>query len=155
MARLDLADDALIAARRGATTRPSRGTWPHWQREPRDPAYPTRSGRGRELTQNRERSNYELNALATGFWSSGSLEDLRPYAARYVTDIPHLAQWVGADALDRVATLAFPARVVEPETVELVREAIARPDLTAGVRRSMADELSKLEEALASRARWA
>ena len=58
-------------------------------------------------------------------------------------------------ALDRVATLAFPSRVVEPETVELVRAVMAEQDLTAGVRRSMGDELSKLEEALASRARWA
>ena len=48
-----------------------------------------------EITENRERSNYELNALATGFWSSGSLDDLRPYAARYVSDIPRLSEWVG------------------------------------------------------------
>ncbi|XKF14218.1 aminopeptidase N [Knoellia locipacati] len=107
-----------------------------------------------ELTTNREHSNYELNALATGFWSSGTVEDLRPYAARYVNDLPHLAEWVGVDALDRVTTLAFPSRIVEPATVDLVREAMKRPDVTSGVRRSMGDELSKLEEALLSRSRW-
>ena len=53
-----------------------------------------------------------------------------------------------------VAALAFPSRVVEPETVALVREALGRDDVPSGVRRSMADELSKLEEALASRSRW-
>ena len=72
---------------------------------------------------------------------------------RYVTDMPHLAQWV---ALMRWIALrtCLPNPAVEAETVDLVREAIARPDLTAGVRLSMADELSKLEEALTSRARW-
>ena len=54
-----------------------------------------------------------------------------------------------------MASLAFPSRVVEPETVELVRSVMAGPDLTAGVRRSMGDELSKLQEALTSRPRWA
>ncbi|KGN38267.1 aminopeptidase N [Knoellia subterranea] len=108
-----------------------------------------------EITTNRERSNYELNALAAGFWSSGAVDDMRPYAGRYVSDIPRLAEWLGADALDRVATLAFPSRVVEDATAELVRSAMGRPDVSSGVRRSMGDELSKLEEALTSRARWA
>jgi aminopeptidase N len=154
LARLGLADDGLIARVEGDDTTLSGQLAALGARAAR-PGIPDKEWAWAELTQNRARSNYELNALATGFWSSGSLEDLRPYAARYVSDVPHLAQWLGADALDRVATLAFPARVVEPATVELVREAIARPVLTAGVRRSMADELSKLEEALASRARWA
>ncbi|EAQ00254.1 putative aminopeptidase [Janibacter sp. HTCC2649] len=154
LARLDLADDALIARVEGDDTTLSGHLAALAARAAR-PGIPDKEWAWAELTQNRARSNYELNALATGFWSSGSLEDLRPYAARYVSDVPHLAQWLGADALDRVATLAFPARVVEAETVDLVREAIARPDLTAGVRRSMADELSKLEEALTSRAHWA
>ncbi|WP_353952790.1 aminopeptidase N [Knoellia sp. S7-12] len=154
LARLGLADDALIARIEGDDTTLS-GHLAALSARAARPGIPDKQWAWAELTTNRERSNYELNALATGFWSSGSPEDLRPYAARYVSDIPHLAQWVGADALDRVAALAFPARVVEVETVDLVREAMARPDLTAGVRRSMSDELSKLEEARASRARWA
>ncbi|MFC7489867.1 MULTISPECIES: aminopeptidase N [unclassified Knoellia] len=154
LARLGLADDALISRVEADDTTLSGHLAALAARAAR-PGIPDKQWAWSELTQNRERSNYELNALATGFWSGGDVDNLRPYAARYVSDIPHLAQWVGADALDHVATLAFPARVVEPETVELVREAIARPDLTAGVRRAMGDELSKLEEALRSRARWA
>ncbi|WP_170070209.1 aminopeptidase N [Knoellia remsis] len=154
LARLGLADDALIEAAE-ASDRTLTGRLGGLTARAARPGTPDKEWAWRELTTNRDRSNYELNALATGFWSSGSVETLRPYAARYVDDIPHLAQWVGADALDRVAALAFPSRVVEPETVELVRAAMARPDVTAGVRRSMGDELSKLEEALASRARWA
>ncbi len=154
MARLGLADEALIA-RVEAEDATLSGRLAALGARAARPGTPEKEWAWSELTQNRERSNYELNALATGFWSSGLLDDLRPYAARYVSDIPHLAQWLGADALDRVAALAFPAGIVEPETVELVRQAMVRPEVPAGVRRSMGDELSKLEEALHSRSRWA
>jgi aminopeptidase N len=105
-----------------------------------------------ELTTNRERSNYELNALAQGFWASGDPDVLRPYAARYFSDVPPMSAWVGDDALARVATLAYPSRVVEPQTAELSRAALERDDLTAAVRRSVVDAQSELEEALRSRA---
>ena len=154
MARLGLADEALIASVEADDTTLS-GRLAGLAARAARPGADAKRWAWAEITENRERSNYELNALATGFWSSGSTETLRPYAARYVSDVPRLAAWVGADALDRVATLAFPSRVVEPGTVELVHAAMAGTDLTAGVRRAMGDELSKLEEALASRARWA
>jgi aminopeptidase N len=105
-----------------------------------------------ELTTNRSRSNYELNALAQGFWVSGGPEVLRPYAARYFADVPAMSGWVGDDALARVATLAYPARVVEEDTAALSRAALQREDLTAAVRRSVVDGQSELEEALRSRA---
>ena len=153
MARLGLADEDLIA-RVEADDATLSGHLAALNARAARPGIPDKDWAWSQITQNRDLSNYELNALATGFWSSGSVDDLRPYAARYVSDIPRLTGWVGADALDRVAALAFPAPVVEAETVELIRATLAGPDLTAGVRRSMADELSKLEEALASRARW-
>jgi aminopeptidase N len=105
-----------------------------------------------ELTTNRARSNYELNALAQGFWASGEPGVLRPYAARYFTDVPAMSAWVGDDALARVATLAYPSRVVEVDTAALSRAALERDDLTAAVRRSIVDAQSQLEEALRSRA---
>jgi aminopeptidase N len=105
-----------------------------------------------EITTNRERSNYELNALAQGFWSSGELDVLRPYAARYFSDVPAMSAWVGDDALARVAQLAFPSRVVEEATAELGRAALRRDDLTPAVRRGIVDAESELEEALRSRA---
>ncbi|GAA4119668.1 aminopeptidase N [Knoellia locipacati] len=153
MARLGLADEHRIAAVEADDTTLS-GRLAGLAARAARPGTREKAWAWSEISGNRERSNYELNALATGFWSSGSLEDLRPYAARYVADIPRLAEWLGADALDRVATLAFPSRIVETETVALVRAAMERPDVTSGVRRSMGDELSKLEEALASRSRW-
>jgi aminopeptidase N len=105
-----------------------------------------------ELTTNRQHSNYELNALAQGFWVSGGLEVLRPYVARYFEDVPPMTAWVGEDAIARVATLAYPGRVVEPETLAASQAALERGDLTAAVRRSVVDGQSELREALASRA---
>jgi aminopeptidase N len=105
----------------------------------------------RELATNRERSNYELNALAQGFWH-GPTEVLRPYVPRYFVDVPALTAWVGEDAVARVATLAYPARVVEQRTADLSAKALARTDLTPGVRRPIVDADSQLHEALRSRA---
>ena len=126
LARLGLTDDQLIAAVEADDTTLS-GHLAGLSARAACPGKSDKRWAWAEITENRTRSNYELNALASGFWSSGSVETLRPYAARYVEDVPHMREWVGADALDRVATLAFPSRVVEPDTVELVRGALARP----------------------------
>lgn len=107
-----------------------------------------------ELTANRERSNYELNALAAGFWVEDDLDILRGYVPRYFAEVPEMAQWVGADALGRVATLAYPARVVEQATADASAAALAAGGghLTPAVRRSIVDADSELREALRSRA---
>jgi aminopeptidase N len=105
-----------------------------------------------ELTMNRERSNYELNALAQGFWSAPGPEVLRPYVSRYFEDVAAMTGWVGEDALARVASLAYPGRVVEPETLDISRSALTAGGLSPAVRRAMVDGESELREALASRA---
>jgi aminopeptidase N len=105
-----------------------------------------------ELTANRARSNYELNALAQGFWLTDDLDVVRPYAERYFTEVPAMTAWVGEDAIARVATLAYPARVVEDATAELSAAAVAGNGLSVAVRRSVVDAESELREALRSRA---
>jgi aminopeptidase N len=62
---------------------------------------------------------------------------------------------MGDDALQRVAQLAFPSRLVEVETERVVVAALERDRLTPGVRRAMVDALSELREALASLERFA
>ena len=105
-----------------------------------------------ELTANRQHSNYELNALAQGFWLADDLDTVRPYVDRYFEDVPAMTQWVGEDAIARVATLAYPGRVVEDATVARSEAALGEGGLTPGVRRSMVDAESQLREALRSRA---
>ena len=104
-----------------------------------------------QLTGEHGRSNYELNALATGFWYATDLDVVRPYVAPYFRDVPRLSGRVGEDALARVAALAYPSRVVESSTAERSAVALQRSDLTASVRRAMVDADSQLREALASR----
>jgi aminopeptidase N len=105
-----------------------------------------------ELTANRARSNYELNALAQGFWETKDLASVRPYAQRFFTDVPAMAAWVGEDALSRVTTLAYPSRVVDDEVVALSERVLDSGGLTVAVRRSVVDAQSQLREALRSRA---
>ena len=108
-----------------------------------------------ELTGNPLISNYEANAISGSFWGSGSPALLTRYRERYVVDVPAMARTMGDDALQRVAQLAFPARLVEPETERVVVAALESDTLTPGVRRAMVDALSELREALTSRERFA
>jgi aminopeptidase N len=104
-----------------------------------------------ELTAENGRSNYELNALAAGFWQAATDQGvLRPYVARYFCDVPAMSGRVGEDALARVAALAYPANVVETATANQSAAALRRTDLTASVRRAIVDAHSELGEALAS-----
>jgi len=105
-----------------------------------------------ELTGNRSRSNYELNALATGFWHAPDLNLVRDYVPRFFTDVPAMSAWVADDALFAVALLGYPAWVVEQETADRADEALERSDLSPAVRRAFVDAGSRLREALASRA---
>ncbi len=105
-----------------------------------------------QLSGEHGRSNYELNALAAGFWHARDPEVLRPYVARYFSDVPALSARVGEDALARVAALAYPATVVDASTARQSAAALERLDLTASVRRAIVDADSHLREALASRA---
>jgi aminopeptidase N len=105
-----------------------------------------------QLTGEHGRSNYELNALAAGFWHASDHDVLRPYVARYFSDVPALSGRLGEDALARVAALAYPGHVVEGSTAEQSASALERLDLTASVRRAVVDADSHLREALASRA---
>ncbi len=105
-----------------------------------------------EITQDHGRSNYELNALATGFWHTSDQDVLRPYVARYFSDVPQLSLRIGEDALARIAALSYPSLMVEAATAEQSAAALQRTDLTAAVHRAMVDADSQLREALASRA---
>jgi aminopeptidase N len=107
-----------------------------------------------QLTEDHGRSNYELNALATGFWHATDQDVLSPYVARYFADVPALSGRVGEDALARIAALAYPATLVETSTAVQSAAALKRTDLTASVRRALVDADAELREALASRLRF-
>ncbi len=114
------------------------------------PAPEAKAAAWADLTTNRERSNHELVAIAAGFWGPQDRSLVTPYVERYFTDIPPMTEWLGEDALARVATMTYPSRFVSEETLALSR-ACLEGDLQQGVRRAIVDMQSELEEALASR----
>ena len=99
-------------------------------------------------------SNYEMNALASDFWSADDEATLAPYVERYVSDIPRMREWVGEDALARVASLAFPAALASEELDVEVRRMLDQ-QLPASVRRSVVDAHATMREVIASRAVFA
>jgi aminopeptidase N len=51
-----------------------------------------------QITGEHGRSNYELNALAAGFWHASDQDVLRPYVARYFSDVPASVRRAMVDA---------------------------------------------------------
>ena len=105
------------------------------------------------LTTPSTRSNYELVAIAAGFWGPEDRSLVEPYIERYFTDVPAMASWVGEDALSRVATVAYPSRFATDQTLA-ASTACLEGDLDHGVRRAIVDAQSALTEALRSRQRF-
>ncbi|XVX21072.1 aminopeptidase N [Actinomycetota bacterium] len=106
-----------------------------------------------QLTRNRDLSNYERNAIGAAFWTGGR-DLLRPYVRRFHEELPAMREFVGEDALGRLARLAYPVTAVEPETLAVAREALERDDLPAGVRRGFVDGEDLVREALDSLSRY-
>ena len=116
-------------------------------------AIPTAEAKERawtDLTTNRARSNHELVAISGGFWGPEDRSLVTPFVERYFTEVPRMTEWLGEDALSRVATANYPSRFVDEETLAMSR-ACLEGDLQQGVRRSIVDSQAELEEALASR----
>ncbi|WP_116114527.1 aminopeptidase N [Austwickia chelonae] len=101
-----------------------------------------------------ERSYYELEALAIGFWRFTDSETLSPYAERYITDIPALSGKMGDYALGGLASAAFPRELVEAETLAKVEQALARTPMSEPVRRAMIDGAARIRQAIASQERF-
>ena len=105
-----------------------------------------------ELTTNQRLSNYEALALGGGLWLAPDPTLVEPYAARFPDAVVRMSGWFGDDAMDRIVKAAFPRPLVTPATAAMAAGALAREDLTPGVRRALRDQAHELDEALASRA---
>ncbi|MFI6767659.1 aminopeptidase N [Streptomyces sp. NPDC050355] len=97
-------------------------------------------------------SNYLFTATATGFWAPEHHDLLRPYVARYFTDVPALAAARGPALAAAAGRDAFPAVVVEEDTLHLGETCLADGDPTPALRRKLIDQLDDLRRALAVRA---
>ncbi|MYU56979.1 MULTISPECIES: aminopeptidase N [Streptomyces] len=97
-------------------------------------------------------SNYLFTATATGFWNPEQHDLLRPYAARYFTEVPALAAHRGPALAEAAGRYAFPATLVEDTTLTLGETCLADGDPTPALRRKLTDQLDDLRRALGIRA---
>jgi aminopeptidase N len=98
--------------------------------------------------------NYELYALAEGFWDPAQRELTEPYVERYFAEIAGTAALRSGWVVDRIAELAYPWAVVAEYTAAATRELLADDSLHPGIRRSVVDVGDDLGRALAVRARY-
>jgi aminopeptidase N len=99
--------------------------------------------------------NYELYALADGFWDPAQRELTEPYVERYFAEIAGTAAIRSGWVVDRMATLAYPWPMVEAHTAAATRDLLTDQSLHSGIRRSVIDVGDDLDRALAVRARFA
>ncbi|MGW5944866.1 M1 family metallopeptidase, partial [Streptomyces celluloflavus] len=97
-------------------------------------------------------SNYLFTATATGFWNPEQHDLLRPYAARYFSEVPALAAHRGPALAEAAGRYAFPATLVEDTTLTLGETCLADGDPTPALRRKLTDQLDDLRRALGIRA---
>jgi aminopeptidase N len=102
-----------------------------------------------------QRSNYELYALARGFWHPEQTTLTAPYAERYFDEIAGTARVRRGWVVGRLAGLAYPRTAVSRRTLERSNALLARDDLDSGIRRAVVDAADDLRRALASRERFA
>ncbi|MEO6886835.1 MAG: ERAP1-like C-terminal domain-containing protein, partial [Jatrophihabitantaceae bacterium] len=102
-----------------------------------------------------DRSNYELYALAEGFWHPAQTELTAPYAERYFAEIARTATLRSGMVVSRVAMLAYPWTAVTPATVSATEALLALPNLDEHIHRSVIDAGDDLRRAVRSRARFA
>ncbi len=105
----------------------------------------------RSLTTNPTLSNYELYALAEGFFRPDQVDVTAPYVQRYFTEIPDTASIRSGWVVERMTLLAYPRFAADAATVTLADRCLARDDLDAGVRRSVSDRTDDLRRLLLSR----
>lgn len=97
-------------------------------------------------------SNYLFTATATGFWAPEQHELLRPYVARYFTDVPALAAARGPALAAAAGRYAFPDTFVEDHTLRLGEACLTDGDPSPALRRKLLDQLDDLRRALRVRA---
>ncbi len=103
------------------------------------------------LTTDVSLSNYELYALAEGFFQPDQVDLTADYVSRYFTDMPGTAA-IRSGILAQVgARLAYPRYAVSSDTVQQAEDVLADETLDPGVRRSISDRTDDMQRVLHSR----
>jgi aminopeptidase N len=118
------------------------------------PTVEAKSDAWRLLTAPTQAGAYELYATAEGFFLPEQAALVRPYVARYFTDIPATAGFRTGWALGRVTLLAYPVAVAGEADLIQAEQTLRRSDLPAPIRRALADGTDELRRALRARKRY-
>jgi aminopeptidase N len=100
------------------------------------------------------RSNYELCAIAQGFWHPEQTAITAPYVPRYFAEIAGTAELHSGMLVSELASRAYPTTAVAPSTVEAANRLLQRPDLPVAIRRPVVDATDDLRRALGARQRY-
>jgi aminopeptidase N len=106
------------------------------------------------LMSDAERANYELYALAEGFWQPHQLALTESFVGRYFDDIERTAKLRSGWVVERLASLVYPWPAVADSTVEQTDQLLARDDLDGRIRRAVTDAGDDLRRASVARHRF-
>ncbi|TQF01410.1 aminopeptidase N [Kitasatospora acidiphila] len=96
-------------------------------------------------------SNFEVFALAGGFWQPEQEELTAPYVVRFFEELPAVAGKQGDLVLDLLVKALYPKHSARPETVRLARALLDSGQLPESLRRAAADLTDDLARAAAVR----
>ena len=92
-----------------------------------------------------------LLALGDGFWQPEQAALTSAYVERFFADMPRAARLRGEMALDLLVRLLYPHHAATPDTLRHAEKLLARDDIPAPLRRSVADATDDLSRAVAVR----
>jgi len=108
----------------------------------------------RTIMTDADRGNYELYALAEGFWQPEQRALTAAYVAPYFAELPGASHLRSGWVTQRVALRAYPWTAVAPATLAATEQLLAGDSLPAIVRRAVVDAGDDLRRAVAARERF-
>jgi aminopeptidase N len=100
------------------------------------------------------RANYELYALADGFWHPHQVALTEPYVARYFEEIEGTAKLRSGWIVERLALMAYPWPAIADATLDQTDQLLAMDGLDGRIKRAVTDAGDDLRRAVASRHRY-
>ena len=113
-----------------------------------------KAGAWQTIMTDGECGNYELYALAEGFWQPGQGALTADYVAAYFRDLPAASGLRSGWVTQRVALRAYPWTSVAATTAAATEELLATGTLPSLVQRAVVDAGDDLRRALAARERF-
>ena len=104
-----------------------------------------------ELLAGGTATNAQVRAQGGAFWQRGQDALLAPYVDRYLDALPGWWAQLSPQLAGSLTQQLFPATAATPDVVARVEAALARPDLAAGLRRLLAEQLDDLQRVLRAR----